>query len=74
MPYFTLKAYVVTPLIRTVSRTVLIRGIGWPSTMGSMSDSTGGPGLDTQSGYILSFLFWLIQHMQLSVTGKSMWT
>ena len=33
-----------------------------------------GPGFDTWSGHILSFLFPLIQEGQLSVTGESMCT
>ena len=33
-----------------------------------------GPGFDTWSGHILSFLLPLIQEGQLSVTGKSMCT
>ena len=33
-----------------------------------------GPGFDTQSGHILSFLLPLIQEGQLSVTGESMCT
>ena len=38
-----------------------------------MSDSRArGPGFDTRSGYILSFLLSLIQEGQLSVTGKSL--
>ena len=43
--------------------------------MGSASDSRAkGPGFDTQSGHILSFLLPLIQEGQLSVTGESMRT
>ena len=39
----------------------------------SASDSRGrGPGFDTQSGHILSFLLPLIQEGQSSVTGESM--
>ena len=33
-----------------------------------------GPGFDTRSGHILSFLFPLIQEGQLSVTGESVCT
>ena len=33
-----------------------------------------GPGFDTRSGHILSFLLPLIQEGQLSVTGESMCT
>ena len=41
----------------------------------SASDSRGrGPGLDTQSSHVLSFLLPLIQDGQLSVTGESMCT
>ena len=43
--------------------------------VGSASDSRGrGPGFDTQSGHILSFLLPLIQEGQLSVTSESMCT
>ena len=39
------------------------------------SDSKArGPGFDTRSGHILSFLLPLIQEGQLSVTGESMCT
>ena len=41
--------------------------------VGSTSDSRAtGPGFDTRSGYILLFLFPVIQEGQLSVTGESM--
>ena len=41
----------------------------------SASDSRArGPGFDTRSGHILSFLLPLIQEGQLSVTGESMCT
>ena len=41
----------------------------------SASDSRArGPGFDTRSGHILSFLLSLIQEGQLSVTGESMCT
>ena len=33
-----------------------------------------GPGFDTRSGHILSFLLPLVQEGQLSVTGESMCT
>ena len=43
------------------------------STIGRAPDSqVRGPGFDTRSGHILSFLLPLIQEGQLSVTGKSM--
>ena len=43
------------------------------SAIGRAPDSQGrGPGFNTQSGHILSFLLALIQEGQLSVTGKSM--
>ena len=43
------------------------------SAVGSASDARAkGPGFDTQSGHILSFLLPLIQGGQLSVTGESM--
>ena len=42
---------------------------------GSASDSRArGPGFDTRSGHILSFLLPLFQERQLSVTGESMYT
>ena len=45
------------------------------SAVGRASDSeVRGPGFDTRSGYILSFLLQLIQEGQLSVTGESMCT
>ena len=41
--------------------------------VGIASDSlASGPGFDTRSGHILSFLLPLIQEGQLSVTGESM--
>ena len=41
------------------------------SAVGSASDSRArGPGFDTRSGHILSFLLPLIQERQLSVTGE----
>ena len=43
------------------------------SAVSSTSHSRArGPGLDTQSGHILSFLLPLIQEGQLSVTGECM--
>ena len=43
--------------------------------IGRASDSlVMGPGFDTRSGNILSFLFPLFQEGQLSVTGESMCT
>ena len=51
------------------------RGAGPPSAVGRAPDSkVRGPGFDTQSGHILSFLLRLIQEGQLSVTGESMCT
>ena len=45
------------------------------SAVGRASDSyVRGPGFDTRSGHILSFLLPLIQEGQLSVTSKSMCT
>ena len=45
------------------------------SAVGRAPDSyVRGPGFDTQSGHILSFLLPLIQKGQLSVTGESMCT
>ena len=49
--------------------------VGPRSAVGSASDSRArGPGFDTRSGYILSFLLSLSQEGQLSVTCKSMFT
>ena len=45
------------------------------SAIGRAPDSlVRGPGSDTRSGHILSFLLPLIQEGQLSVTGESMCT
>ena len=45
------------------------------SAVGSASASRArGPGFDTRSGHVLSFLLPLIQKGQLSVTGESMST
>ena len=45
------------------------------SAVGSASDARArGPGFDTRSGLVVSFLFLLIQEEQLSVTGDSMCT
>ena len=45
------------------------------SAVGTAPDSyVRGPGFNTRSGHILSFLFPLIQEGQLSVTGESMCT
>ena len=45
------------------------------SAVGRTPDSlVRGPGFDTLSGHILSFLLPLIQEGQLSVTGESMCT
>ena len=53
----------------------LIKLTGLHSAVGSASNSRArGPGFDTQSGHILSFLLSLIQEGQLSVTGESMCT
>ena len=46
-----------------------------PGRVGRAPDShVRGPGFDTRSGHILSFLLPLIQEGQLSVTGESMCT
>ena len=46
---------------------------GLCSAVGRAPDSkVRGPGFDTRSGHILSFLLPLIQEGQLSVTGESM--
>ena len=45
------------------------------SAVGSASDSRArGPGFDTRSGHILSFLLPLIEEGQLSIIGESMCT
>ena len=45
------------------------------SAIGRATDSkVRGPGFDTRSGHILSFLLPLFQEGQLSVTGESMCT
>ena len=51
----------------------------FPQRPGRIAQSVGhkrvrGPGFDTRSGHILSFLFPLIQEGQLSVNGESMCT
>ena len=48
---------------------------GLRSAIGRAPDSyVRGPGFDTRSGHILSFLLPLFQEGQLSVTGESMCT
>ena len=50
----------------------LTLGAGPRSEVGRAPDSlVRGPGFDTRSGHILSFLLPLIQEGQLSVTGES---
>ena len=54
--------------------TLLLKA-GPRSAIGRAPDSQDrGPGFDTQSGNILSFLLQLFQEGQLSVTGESMCT
>ena len=54
---------------------ITVMDAGPHSAVGSASDSRArGPGFDTRSGHILSFLLPLIQEGQLSVTGESMST
>ena len=43
-------------------------------SVGHLTRKPGGPGFDTRSGNILSFLLPLFQEGQLSVTGESMCT
>ena len=43
-------------------------------SVGHPTRKSGGPGFDTRSGNILSFLLPLFQEGQLSVTGESMCT
>ena len=50
-----------------------LRGAGPRSAISRAPDSyVRGPGFDTRSGNILSFLLPLFQEGQLSVTGESM--
>ena len=44
------------------------------SSQGRLAHQVRGPGFDTRSGNILSFLLPLFQEGQLSVTGESMCT
>ena len=54
---------------------ITLSGPGPHDEVGSLSDERArGPGFDTQSGQIFSFLLPLIQEGQLSVTGESMCT
>ena len=54
---------------------LIIRCMPSGLTVGSAFDvRTRGPGFDTRSDHILSFLFPLVQEGQLSVTGESMCT
>ena len=46
----------------------------YPQSVGHLTRKSGGPGFDTRSGNILSFLLPLFQEGQLSVTGESMCT
>ena len=71
----------MSSLLQDLSLIELIMGQYCPVTAGPRSaigrapDSyVKGPGFDTQSGNILSFLFLLFQEGQLSVTGESMCT
>ena len=51
------------------------KGAGPRSAVGTAPDlEVRGPGFDTRSGNILSFLLPLFQEGQLSVTGESMCT
>ena len=54
---------------------IIIIRAGPRSTIGRAPDSqVRGPGFDTRSGNILSFLLPLFQEGQLSVTGENMCT
>ena len=55
---------------------ILLTLYAWPrSAIGRAPDSlVRGPGFDTRSGNILSFLLPLFHEGQLSVTGESMCT
>ena len=75
--YFTLNTYL---LLQRTNKVLYIKhlsliGAGPRSTIGRAPDSyVRGPGFDTRSGNILSFLLPLFQEGQLSVTGESMCT
>ena len=67
-PYHDLRCLPIQLLQATSCRLGL-------SAVGRAPDSqVRGPGFDTRSGHILSFLLPLIQEGQLSVTGESMCT
>ena len=60
---------------RTSMAQTLMARAGPRSASGRAPDSlVRGPGFDTRSGHILSFLLPLFQDGQLSVTGESMCT
>ena len=68
-------------LTYSCTETLLLQNLNYPkpagpgSAIGRASDSlVRGPGFDTRSGNILSFLLPLFQEGQLSITGKSMCT
>ena len=63
-------------LISSISLAIAYRQEAGPrSAIGRAPDSqVKGPGFDTRSGNILSFLLPLFQEGQLSVTGESMCT
>ena len=74
------------PVLKSVMRlnSVLIKinslslslslSVSLSQSVGHLTRKSGGPGLDTRSGNILSFLLPLFQEGQLSVTGESMCT
>ena len=62
-------------LVPTPKVKVTIRSAGPCSAIGrAPASQVRGPGFDTGSGNLLSFLLQLFQEGQLSVTGKSMCT
>ena len=68
-------------LTYSCTETLLLQNLNYPkpaeprTAIGRASDSqVRGPGFDTRSGNIVSFLLPLFQEGQLSVTGKSMCT
>ena len=71
---------VINMFMFTISHNSTIRATATPpagprSAFARAPDSeVRGPGFDTRSGNILSFLFPLFQEGQLSVTGESMCT
>ena len=71
MPHSELSYSIILPCILPS----IIKIAGPRRAVGRAPDSqVRGPGFDTRSGHILSFLLPLIQEGQLSVTGESVCT